>query len=139
MCRVRRRFEIYGIVIFLLDRLLKYVAVEGYSWQVAGITFHFYPNRFGMFSWRIPFIEYLAIVGLFVVAVIWWKTRSLGAWLIMLGGLSNVFDRLVFGYVVDFIRISYLPIVGGTFFNLADVMVDIGLVILLWEILCESV
>ncbi len=133
------RLEIHGLVVFLLDRILKYVAVEGYSWQMLGITFHFYPNRYGMFSWRIPFIEYLAIVGLFVVAVIWWKTRSLGAWLIMLGGLSNVFDRLVFGYVIDFIRIRYLPIVGGTFFNLADVMVDIGLVILLWEILYESV
>jgi len=137
MCRVRRRFEVYGIVAFVLDRILKYLAAEGYSFQVWGITFRFYPNKFGMFSWHIPYIEYLAILGLGAVIVVWWKNRSLGAWFVMLGGVSNVFDRLVFGYVIDFLNVPLLPVVGRTFFNLADVMIDIGLVILLWEILCE--
>ena len=48
--------------------------------------------------------------------------------LIILGGLSNFFDRIFFGYVIDWIRIFVLPI---SIFNIADLMIIGGIIILI--------
>lgn len=45
--------------------------------------------------------------------------------LIIGGGASNLYDRMVFGYVIDFIKISLLPF---STFNLADVMIIGGII-----------
>jgi len=47
--------------------------------------------------------------------------------LIILGGLSNFFDRIIFGYVIDWIRVFFLPI---SIFNIADLMIIGGIIIL---------
>ncbi len=48
--------------------------------------------------------------------------------LIILGGLSNFFDRIFFGYVIDWIKIFILPI---SIFNIADLMIIGGITILI--------
>ncbi len=53
---------------------------------------------------------------------------TFGFSLIILGGFSNLFDRLYFGYVIDWIRIFILPI---SIFNIADVMIIGGVVCLI--------
>lgn len=45
--------------------------------------------------------------------------------LIIGGGASNLYDRIVFGYVVDFIKI---PLLSFSTFNLADVMIVGGII-----------
>lgn len=47
--------------------------------------------------------------------------------LILAGALGNVSDRLVRGYVVDFIHVSHWPV-----FNVADICVSAGVALLLW-------
>ncbi len=51
--------------------------------------------------------------------------------LVILGGLSNLFDRIVLGYVIDWIRIFFLPI---SFFNIADIMIAGGLLCLIFRL-----
>jgi lipoprotein signal peptidase len=46
--------------------------------------------------------------------------------LIILGGVSNIFDRLFYGYTVD-----YVAFLNFSFFNLADGMILAGIVLLL--------
>ncbi len=48
--------------------------------------------------------------------------------IIILGGLSNFFDRLYFGYVIDWLRVFFLPI---SVFNIADLMIVGGITVLL--------
>lgn len=48
--------------------------------------------------------------------------------LIIVGAFSNFLDRLRYDYVVDFITLTGWPV-----FNLADVMITVGVVIILWK------
>ncbi|MEK7096545.1 MAG: signal peptidase II [Patescibacteria group bacterium] len=54
------------------------------------------------------------------------KTRIIFS-LVFAGTASNVLDRLVYGGVVDYIKILSFPI-----FNLADVFITIGLLCIVW-------
>lgn len=56
----------------------------------------------------------------------WFSVGSL--LLILLGGLSNLYDRLVFGYVIDWLWIFLVPI---SVFNLADLMITVGITLIL--------
>lgn len=59
------------------------------------------------------------------------RDKVWGFTLIIIGTLSNFFDRVYYGYVIDFIDISFL-----TIFNLADAAIVIGvlgwLVVNIW-------
>lgn len=48
--------------------------------------------------------------------------------LIIFGGLSNFLDRIIFGYVIDWLRVFFLPI---SIFNIADIMIIGGIIILI--------
>ena len=53
----------------------------------------------------------------------------MGLTLIIGGGLSNLFDRVLRGGVIDFIDLGW-----GSVFNLADVFITLGLVLYLYLI-----
>jgi signal peptidase II len=48
--------------------------------------------------------------------------------LILAGAVGNYWDRVVRGYVVDFIRVPHWPV-----FNVADVLVTLGAALLAWS------
>lgn len=56
---------------------------------------------------------------------------STGILLVVVGGISNLFDRIYYGFVIDFIWIKILPI---STFNLADVLIFLGMICLLINI-----
>ncbi len=67
------------------------------------------------------------------------RTRSVGSrgiaglTLICAGGLSNWFDRLLFGgYVIDFMNVGIGGLRSGIF-NVADLLIEAGAVLLLWD------
>jgi len=54
--------------------------------------------------------------------------------LIVVGGLSNVFERVVFGCIIDFVSVfSFFPV-----FNIADSMITLGVVGGLWRWLVKE-
>ena len=74
------------------------------------------------------------LLPLFLFFKSWQKEDFLsmtGFSLITLGGLSNLFDRIYFGYVVDWIRIFFLPI---SIFNIADIMIIGGILCLIFRL-----
>ena len=51
------------------------------------------------------------------------RCLRIGLWLIVAGGLSNLFDRIAYGYVIDFIEFAF---VRFAVFNIADVCICLG-------------
>jgi signal peptidase II len=74
----------------------------------------------------------LGALALGAIAVAWWRRRhastmeQAGFALVVAGALGNVGERLVRGYVVDFIHVSHWPV-----FNVADAAIVVGAALLL--------
>lgn len=60
------------------------------------------------------------------------RLERAGLWLVAAGGLGNLWDRLVYGYVIDFIRLDF---VRFAVFNLADMFVCAGAALVLISVL----
>lgn len=129
---------------FIIDRVLKWYAQnlpEGKVFSFApGFEFdHFInPSLFFLPAWR--WIPWLALIVLITILGFWildlfrnWKLEirnsSHQALLpILLGGMSNVFDRFAYGGVID-----YVNILGVATINLADILILGGLFLLIFK------
>ena len=82
----------------------------------------------------------LVALGFGVLTILLWKNKLSSASALLLGGaVSNLVDRLRFGYVVDYIDIS--KVIPGTefpVFNLADAAIIVGAVLLLRVLLTKE-
>ncbi len=56
-----------------------------------------------------------------------------GALLVTAGAVGNLYDRIVFGFVVDFLHIHHWPV-----FNVADSCISVGAVMLAWGLKDEA-
>ncbi len=97
----------------------------------SGAAFGLFPDR-GMLFLVIAVVVIVAIIGYYryLPADQMLVRVSLG---LQLGGaLGNLFDRLKFGYVIDFIDFKIWPV-----FNLADSAIVVGVAILAFHLLRE--
>jgi len=105
-----------------------------------GAAFSFLADHGGWQRWFFAVIS----IGVSVALVVWLKKLPRkSAWLacalsLVLGGaIGNLYDRLVYGHVIDFISVhwqaSYFPA-----FNIADSAISIGAVMLIIDALFES-
>jgi lipoprotein signal peptidase len=139
-------------LVIILDRFTKNLALRF-------ITSPIIINRFFSFdlalnrgiSWGL--LHFTGAIGFFIVSVmvaailcgiIIWAYRVyqrggnvMGHALIIAGGFSNMFDRFLFGGVVDFISVS-LNGWNWALFNIADVAIDVGVLLLLIQSLYEK-
>jgi signal peptidase II len=133
-----RRTAAIAIVALLVDQLTKRLLREAID---RGDSVRFVPGL-NLVHWRndgIAFSSFAGsplIVGFLVlgaaVAILVWFVRHAdlpGAWIgagLLLGGaVGNTIDRISLGSVIDFLRIS-----GGPAFNLADVAIVAGAIVL---------
>ncbi|OGI25622.1 MAG: hypothetical protein A3J76_06125 [Candidatus Moranbacteria bacterium RBG_13_45_13] len=89
-------------------------------------------------AWSIPvdagifYLAWIAIVGFFIYLFI--KTKALNQKYLLVfifsGAVSNLIDRIRFGCVVDYIDIKIWPV-----FNLADVYIIIGVMLLITSVI----
>lgn len=95
---------------------------------------------FSLFRDRTAFILGVSIFALTLITLLYlrvWRTAhglmicALG--LLLTGAIGNLIDRLVFGYVRDFINfIPPLPFIGHwAVFNVADICITVGVVLFL--------
>ena len=134
-----------------LDQLTKWLAVvylQGAPsfplWKDV-LHFTFVKNEgaaFGMLSqhrWVFMIISSVAIVGL---SVYLFRHRKDSLWvqiplaMIIGGGIGNMIDRLILGYVIDFIDFT---LINFAVFNVADSFVSVGAVMLMVYLLVDLV
>ena len=139
-----------AVVIVVLDQWTKHWAtaaleyrqpVEMTSWfnlmlaHNTGAAFSFLADAGGWQRWF-----FTAIAGAVSVFMIAWLSRlpqsrvwlGIGLGLILGGGVGNLWDRVVQGYVVDFISLHY----GDWYwpaFNIADSAISVGAVLLILD------
>ncbi|GHD23172.1 lipoprotein signal peptidase [Halioglobus japonicus] len=134
---------VLAAVIVMLDQYTKGLAsnqlhygvpVEVFSWfnltlqHNTGAAFSFLSEAGGWQRWFFTVLALVISVGL----VIWLFVAERSQWLLSLslalilgGAIGNVWDRMVLGYVVDFISVHY----GGWYFpafNIADSAITVG-------------
>ncbi len=91
---------------------------------------------FGLFAGLIsPWI--LVVIGLLVVIFIYYlmisssdKIEKMGLLIIISGAISNIIDRILNGYVIDFIYLNYSGLYWPAF-NFADIYITLGIMMIL--------
>ena len=140
-----RRIYFYAIIVFALDQgtkvwvlhflkldsLLRVTIIPGYA------NFHMAWNdgiNFGIFGSGNPLVKWgLVLVAILICAgITWWardenrRVQQIFVALIIGGAIGNVFDRIIYGAVADFINISCCGIKNPYSFNIADVAIFFG-------------
>ena len=140
------------IFIFLLlifsDLITKYIVFNYIDlFQFIKITsfldithIHNFGVSFGLFSGIIPSLV-LIIVGLLVVFFIIYlylnskdKLERWGLFIIICGAIGNIIDRLINGYVIDFIYFHFNQY-SWPAFNFADIYISIGIMMIILNML----
>ncbi len=136
-----------GLAAFVIDQLSKYLVVHvlrvadrpgGIDVLPPLLTFRYGENRginFGLFQgntdaarWVLIGISLIISIGVFI----WlWRVAASSRLLVfggllIGGGLGNVVDRVLYGYVLDFLNMSCCGVDNPFVFNLADVFIFAG-------------
>ncbi|MEQ6249809.1 signal peptidase II [Sulfitobacter sp. HNIBRBA3233] len=134
------------LLAFLIDQFSKYAVIHSMGLARVGsidvlppvLNFRYGENRginFGLFDGSSDASRWFLIVLALVIcaAVVIWAYRSatreitqLSAGLLIGGALGNVLDRLVYGYVLDFLNVSCCGINNPFVFNVADIFIFVG-------------
>lgn len=128
-------------IFFIVDRYLKFLAtgkLAEASLNLIGdiFTFNFTPNFFIAFSLPLRGFWLNLAIGLIILAIIVFLIKAIkskekplfitGLSFILAGAISNLIDRIQFGYVIDYLYLRYF-----TVFNLADVCISFGALLIL--------
>lgn len=126
------RFELYETV-DVIPPVLNWTLAYNY-----GAAFSFLADQAGWQKW------FFAILGLAVAIFIisylrqiprTAKALSLGLALVLGGAIGNVIDRMIYGYVIDFIHIHYADVWHYPIFNIADIGICVGMALVVYDVL----
>ncbi|WCN07693.1 signal peptidase II [Marinomonas mediterranea] len=138
-------------IVFILDWITKQ-AVEAslhYGQEIAllpffdltlryntGAAFSFLAGAGGWQRWFFSFIAAAVVIGISWRLVKIGKTHvmeSLALSLILGGAVGNLYDRLVYGHVVDFIQVHWQSEWYFPAFNIADSAITLGVIVMLLD------
>lgn len=125
-----------GAIFFIADRLFKLLALNlpnGFNQKILGdiLIFNFIPNYNIAFSLPLSGLWLNILISLIIVILILYTAKAKGfeksaLYLIIIGAVSNIIDRWRYGYVIDYLDLKWF-----TVFNLADVLICLGTLILM--------
>ena len=130
-------------IIITLDQISKYFITLNYDYFLNKNIFIFsinfarnYGAAFNIFEGNRLFLSLISIVSsLILIYFIFFKGRlnlldRYGLSLILAGSLGNGIDRIIKGYVIDFINLNLFDF---PIFNIADISINIGCIILIFN------
>ena len=127
--------------LFVLDRITKIWAMRdlrliGFIPILPFFSLTYVENTgmaFGLGHHKNFFFLVVTSILLPILLFLQWNWRNKNLWvqagllLVTAGALGNLYDRVAYGYVVDFLYIHYWPV-----FNVADSCITIGALCLAW-------
>lgn len=137
--RIRSTALISAVFLIIIDRFLKSLAQI--YWQKNPqeifnfLHFDFYKNQFIAFSLDTIINPLFIILPILIILLTYFfyalKNQHLyeatGLIFIIAGAMSNLYDRLLYGYVIDYIDLRYF-----TVFNVSDMMICGGIISLIY-------
>ena len=130
-------------IIITLDQFSKYIITLNYDYFLNKNIIIFsinyvrnYGAAFNIFEGNRVFLSSISIISsLILIYFIFFKGRlnlfdKYGLSLILAGSLGNGIDRIIKGYVIDFINLNLFDF---PIFNIADISINIGCIILIFN------
>lgn len=131
----------FFLILLLIDQMSKYYIINNFApgqsnaiikgvihftyIQNPGLALGIFSGRFGL----ILGLQALVLVALYIIKKLYFSSNIIINFSFILtysGAVGNIIDRLVHGYVVDFIDIQVWPV-----FNLADSYIVVGVIALI--------
>ena len=138
----KRRYKIailtvIAILFLTLDRLLKSLALAGYFDKSIPLLGNFFSLQFAknyFIAFSLPVVQGVALNGIITIIILGLiyylvflckrkaaPVKIFFVLLVILGGASNLADRINWSFVIDYWDLKYF-----TVFNLADTMITVG-------------
>ena len=149
-------FMLIALIIFLIvvfDQISKYYAdlllkgAESVSVVPGLFSFHYHENKgaaWGLLAdhrWVFMIISTIAILGITFYLIYSRKEKNplifrLSLAFFVGGGIGNMIDRIILGYVIDFIQFDFIDF---PIFNIADSFITIGAFLMIVHLILESI
>ena len=131
---MKKRYFILGIIIILVDQIVKSLMINKNIIVIENVLkFTFtrnYGMAFGIGNGALPAVISGILIILLVIFIALKRheiKNPLPFVLILSGGISNLIDRIIRGYVIDYISAFNFPI-----FNIADSFIVVGIFIIIF-------
>lgn len=121
------------LALFFFDRYLK---------KFFDVRDKIFTNPYIAFGIQLDIIVIYILVGIILSLLIVWLVKLyikrqlleiVGVSLMIFGAINNLIDRILYGHVIDYINFPYFSI-----FNLADVMIVGGALVLIYKFLIKD-
>lgn len=120
----------FSPAISYLGGLVKLIYAENTgAWGSLGSTWQGLPRELMLIY--LPMVALLFFAGYSVIGKKVKLYESIGLSLIVSGGIGNLIDRILYGYVVDFLWMGFNNTIGTNIFNVADVVIMAGFFVLI--------
>ncbi|MDD3466049.1 MAG: signal peptidase II [Campylobacterales bacterium] len=134
-------FMLVAVIALLADQYVKSIILDGFRWYSNYISIIYVLNdgvAFSMLSFLQGYLKFLQIGILFFALIYvssngYLKKYPLELGLIFGSGASNIYDRFIHGGVVDYVY--YHHWFEFAVFNLADMLIDLGVLLLIIRLL----
>lgn len=136
---------IFAALILIFDQISKLIISQKLQLNesipvIKGVVYftlaHNTGAAFSIFKNKVPFFIIAAIIAIILILIELLLSKQkhkflyrFSLFLILSGAIGNLIDRILFGYVIDFIDLRFWPV-----FNVADSAITIGAILLGWSI-----
>ena len=139
-----KKIGIISLIVIIIDRILKVLVTNNYALNVRNkiIDGFFYITNchnegaaFSLFSVNVLFLIFITLIVLFLIyrTINKENVNKIGvlSYGLLLGGiLGNLYDRIFYGYVIDYLDFVIFKF-NFAIFNLADAAIVIGAILLI--------
>ena len=139
-----KKIGIISLIVIIIDRILKVLVTNNFVLNVRNkiIDGFFYITNchnegaaFSLFSCNVLFLIFITLIVLFLIyrTINKENVNKIGilAYGLLLGGiLGNLYDRIFYGYVIDYLDFVIFKF-NFAIFNLADAAIVIGAILLI--------